>query len=269
MIYCGSCKELWGVRINATRNQHVYYCRNRENRWGNRLPNRNIPECNVKRSANITQLDDLIWRSIIRLNEDSHILREKDKSLILQPINPNKSRSWKQRINYLEKQITGLEDKKSFMYQQFISDEIDKKMLDELNKKIKKQMAEFQVEMEELEVKINMKTDKDGFIDWVGKRQNKISGMSKITVTKKKIEIIKDFVDRVWMEHDKKKNVFQVTITLKLPLFNDKLVWNNARDKSKGYNISEGEIMKTFDLPVVSGRPKIDDENKKREPHYL
>lgn len=269
MIYCGSCKELWGVRINATRNQHVYYCRNRENRWGNRLPNRDISECNVKRSANIPQLDDLIWRSIIRLNEDSHILREKDKSLILQPINPNQSRSWKQRINYLEKTITGLEDKKSFLYQQFVSGEIDKKMLGELNKGIKKQTSDYGNEIEELQDKMDIKLNKNTFIDWVGKRQNKISGMSKITDTKKKIEIIKDFVDRVWMEHDKKKNVFQVTIALKLPLFNDKLVWNNARDKSKGYNISEGEIMKTFDLPIVLGRPKLDDKNKKREPHYL
>ena len=269
MVFCGSCKELWGVRHQYKKGSHVYYCRNRENKWGNRLPNRDIPECKVKRSANITHLDDLVWKSIIRLNEDSHILKEKDKSLILQPINPNQSRSWKQRINYLERTVTALENKKSFLYQQFVSGEIDKKMLGELNKTMKKQTSDYQDEIEELQDKMDIKSNKNTFIDWVGKRQNKISGMSKITDAKKKTKIIKDFVDRVWMEHDKRRNIFKVTIALKLPLFNDKLVWNNVKDKSKGYKISEGELLKTYELPVVSGRPKKDEKDKKREPHYL
>ena len=272
MIYCDSCGEMWGARISHAREQYTYYCRNRENNWSARLPNREMKKCEVKRSVSITQTDDLVWRSIIRLNGESHILKEKDKTKILQPINPNRSRSWKQRINYLEKTITKLEDKKSFLYQQFVSDEIDKKMLDELNKGIKKQTSEYQNEIGELEERMKMKSEKDGFIDWVGKRQKRISGMSKITDTKKKQELVKEFVERVLINHNKETNTFLVRIRLNLPLFNDKLVWKNAKDKKQGYNIKEGSYEMVEEFKVVSGRPKKVKENekeKKREPHYL
>ena len=194
MVWCHSCGELWGVRHQYSKGSHVYYCRNRENKWGNRTPNRKIPKCEVKRSANIKHLDELVWNSIIKLNDESHILKQKDKNLILQPINSNKSRSWKQRRNYLEKEITKLEEKKSFMYQQFIADEIDKKMLDELNKQIKNQISENENEIRDLDTNLKHKKDKDGFIDWVKTRQKKISNMSKITDDKKKEDIIIEFV---------------------------------------------------------------------------
>jgi DNA invertase Pin-like site-specific DNA recombinase len=272
MIFCDSCGEMWGVRVSIAREQYTYYCRNKENNWSVRLPNREIRKCEVKRSVSIVQTDDLVWRSIIRLNGESHILKEKDKSLILQPINPNQSRSWKQRINYLEKTITGLEDKKSFLYQQFVSGEIDKKMLGELNKGIKKQTSAYQNEIDELQERMEMKLEKDGFIDWVGKRQKRISGMAEITDTKKKQELIKEFVDRVFINHNKETNTFLVRIRLHLPLFNDKLVWKNVKDKKQGYNIKEGSYEIVEEFSVVSGRPKKvkdDEKNKKREPHYL
>ena len=61
-------------------------------------------------------------------------------------------------------------------------------------------------------------------------------------------------------------------IRLNPPLFNDKLVWKNAKDKKQGYNIKEGSYEMVEEFKVVSGRPKKVKENekeKKREPHYL
>jgi hypothetical protein len=198
----------------------------------------------------------LVWNSIVKLNEESHILKEKDKTKILQPINPNQSRSWKQRLNYLVKNIKGLEDKKNYIYEQFVSDEIDKNMLDKLNKNIKTQVSTNQTEIEELKSKLDLKLQKDGFINWVSKRQKRIQGMSKITDTASRIKIIKDFVDRIEMNHNKKINEFEVHIRLKLPLFNDKLVYTNVSDKSKGYMIQEGSYHNVEKLSLVSGRPK-------------
>jgi site-specific DNA recombinase len=256
MIYCDCCGELWGARISHKNENYVYYCRNRENKWGNRVVGREIKKCDVKRSASIVQLDKLVWDSIIQLNEESHILKEKDKSKILQPINPNQSRSWKQRINYLEKTNRGLEDKKSFIYKQFISGDIDKDMLESFNKELKSQVTKNNVEIDRLNENMKLKSQKDGFIDWVGKRQKRIKNMASINEIDKKIEIVKEFVDRVYVNHNKKTNTFIVKMRLKLPLFNDKLVWNNKRDKSKGYTVQEGSYLMDKELTVVSGRPK-------------
>lgn len=59
---------------------------------------------------------------------------------------------------------------------------------------------------------------------------------------------------------------------LKLPLFNDKLVYNNPKVKSEGYSIKEGEYEYKDVFQVVSGRPrkkKLGEENPKRKHQHL
>ena len=273
MIYCDSCGEMWGVRIQHRTKSYAYYCRNKENSWSSRSPNKTIKECGVKRSCNIPQLDELVWNNIVDVNKESHILKEKDKSKILQPINPNKSRSWKQRINYLEKTNKGLEEKKAFLYEQFISNDITKGELTALSRTIKQQIIVNQKDIEELQHRMNNKHQQDGFIDWVKRRQHKIKDMESITDVNEKITLMKEFVQRVEMNHNKKTNKFVVTMKLNLPLFDDKLVWKNKNDKSKGYSIQEGSYTKSFDFEVVLGRGKkklkndgsIDDTKKKKQ----
>jgi len=271
MIRCDDCGQIWGVRVKVHKNEYVYFCRNRENLW--RATNKNDwIKCGVKRSANISKLDELVWNSVLSLNEESHILKEKDKTKILQPINPNQSRSWKQRLNYLRKTNITLQSKREFVYEQFVSGEIEKPMLDKLNTSIKTQISDNELEIKKLDDRMSLKKQKDGFVDWVGKRQKRIKGMSEITDVARKIEIIKEFVDKILINHNKETNRFLVSIHLKLPLFNDKLVWNNPKDKSKGYLITEGTYMKNIYMKkVVLGRPfkdtendEITDENKKK-----
>tara|TARA_B100000315_G_C14502679_1_gene553085 strand:+ start:1 stop:1245 length:1245 start_codon:yes stop_codon:yes gene_type:complete len=264
MIRCGCCGEMWGVRLQHNVKSYQYYCRNKENKWSSRSPQRIIPECKVKRSCSIQQLDELVWRTVVRVNEESNILREKDKTKILQPINPNQSRSWKQRLNYLTKTIKDLEKKRMFLYEQFVSNEIDKEMLESLSKGIKSQVKDYQGQMTILEDNIKIKQDKDGFIDWVKKRHNKIEKMSQITDFDKRLQLVKEFVNRVELDHDKKKNRFMVNIILNLPLFNDKLLWKNKKDKKQGYTIEEGnysevipfEIQSRTHFELVSSEPK-------------
>ncbi len=272
MIWCGDCGEQWGVRIKRNKDSYTYYCRNRENNWSSRSPNRKIPDCGVKRSCSIKQLDDLVWSSIIRINEQSHILKEKDKSKILQPVNPNQSRSWKQRINSLEKMNTNLEDKKSFIYSQFIDDEIKKEDLEKFQKDIKTQTNQNNNEIMELQEKMKTKVQKDGWIDWVKNRQKRIEDISKITDTKKKIDVVKELLEKVNINHDKKENIFSVEMKLKLPLFNDKIAYNNPKDKTEGYKIKEGVYEYKDVLKVVSGRPrkqKQDEKIPKRDHQHL
>ena len=68
--------------------------------------------------------------------------------------------------------------------------------------------------------------------------------------------MVKEFLDRVYINHNKKENTFSVKMKLKLPLFNDKLVYTNVSDKSKGYMIQEGSYHNVEKLSLVSGRPK-------------
>ena len=82
----------------------------------------------IEMEGRYTKADILLTVDVSRLLEakkknlfkavESNILKEKDKTKILQPINPDQSRSWKQRFNYLEKQNKLLNDKKNFIYQQ-------------------------------------------------------------------------------------------------------------------------------------------------------
>jgi hypothetical protein len=63
-------------------------------------------------------------------------------------------------------------------------------------------------------------------------------------------------LDLVFRRHNKNTNTFVVKLRLKLPLFNDKLVWNNKTDKSKGYVIEEGSYLIEKEFEWVSHRPK-------------
>nr|MBC8197766.1 hypothetical protein [Candidatus Neomarinimicrobiota bacterium] len=136
--------------------------------------------------------------------------------------------------------------------------DIDKDDLTALSKSIKKQISDIKIEIDDLQYKMKSKHQHDGFVDWIKKRQHKIKNMSKITNVDEKIKYVKEFVNRVEMNHNKETNKFVVSIILNLPLFNDKLVWKNKKDKSKGYDIHEGDLKKKIELEVKIGRRSKD-----------
>jgi len=256
MIYCESCGELWGVRIKKNKNTFVYYCRNRENKWSSRSPNRIIKDCKVKKSVSIRQLDNLVWSSILYVNENSHILKEEDKNEILKPINPKESNKWKKRIKLLKNKIEEYSDKKEFIYNQYLIDEITTSQLDKLNMSIKNSIKEINEEINELEGKIRFKKQKQEFIDWITIRQNYLKDLSSIDSMDEKKKVVIKILEMVTIDYNFESDTHIVKLKLKYPLFNDELVWKDENDKSKGYYFNEGEFEKTFEFKSKVGRPK-------------
>ena len=63
LIYCGSCGEIYGCRIKIEKNEYYYYCRSKENKW-RKVDKTKKSKCEVKKSINIKNTDELVWNTL-------------------------------------------------------------------------------------------------------------------------------------------------------------------------------------------------------------
>jgi hypothetical protein len=88
----------------------------------------------------------------------------------------------------------------------------------------------------DMRLEINNLNDKIGWVDWLDKHKNWITNLSEIKDYKGRVEIINQYLDKVVVSFNKKKNNHSFKLRLKLPIYQDKMV-----KKGKKYSIDSGE----------------------------
>ena len=108
------------------------------------------------------------------------------------------------------------------------------------------------------------------WVDWVEKFADNIKTSMKSL--KKKKEFLDGVIDKIVInaEMGKDRNGREVQVghsfdvKFKLKIVNDKLIWNDEGDKSKGYNVKDGKnLYKTGFIHEVSARKGVSKLKKK------
>ena len=92
-MWCGDCGSKISGRRKPSKNEHLYYCPNKERNWVKGTPPKRKKwtrgkvgnhGCSTIRSLNIPLTDAFVWNKVLELVSESSILKEGFKKDVLQ-----------------------------------------------------------------------------------------------------------------------------------------------------------------------------------------
>lgn len=264
LIYCGSCGEIYGCRIKIEKNEYYYYCRSKENKW-RKIDKTKKNKCEVKKSINIKNTDELVWNTLLEILSNSHIIKENFKKEMLElKLNENFEKDEeilelkKVKIS-IQKKLKGFEIREKDNREWYLSGEIDNTQFEENKKVIKNSKNLIFKELDSLNTKISSVENTNQWINWLEKHTGWINEVKKKYTIKEKIEIVQTYIDKIDVNFDKKMNQHKLKIQLKLPIVHDKYVLNNSKSKDRKYKILNGTnyVEKVIEKSKV-GRKRVE-----------
>ena len=291
-MYCGDCGNPISGLIDEKTKRYYYFCSQKTRQWKNQPLHQ---DCQMRKSINIWESDYLVWNTICdvleksnRIKEDykNKVLKQKgkvsggDKSIIK---NHNKS------IQGYQKKLSKLQvDKLEVETQHLIGDEDntllnDKKHYEKIIKVLDDNIEIVEKKIRDKQSQIEFLNNENKWIDWLKKYGRKLDKYRKETNPHKMKEILQEFLDRIYVDYDYTNKRHKLNIILRLPLFDDELVYNDDKirgEDGKKYKIIEGSSNKevsftkpknSVDFPTKdlvlnnNNQKKIDDNNNKRQ----
>jgi len=94
--------------------------------------------------------------------------------------------------------------------------------------------------------KNNLASDSD-YIDWYDQY---MQDMERIidTPREERLEVIKKYIEEIKIYYDEENLFHVIKLTFNVPIVNDKLIWNDKKNRSKSYKLRKGR--KTKELYV-------------------
>ena len=266
LLYCGSCGEIYGCRIKNEKNEYYYYCRSKENNW-RKVDKTKKLKCDVKKSINIKNTDDLVWNTLIEILSNSHIIKENFKKEMLEvKLNDNLEKDielleLKKEKNSIQKKLKGFEVREKDNREWYLSGEIDSSQFEEYKKVIKNSKDLIFKELESLNIKISSVENTNQWINWLEKHTGWINEVKKKYTIKEKIEIVRTYIEKIDVNFDKNLNQHKLKIQLKLPIIHDKYVVDKSKSKDKKYKVLNGTnyIEKEVEKSKV-GRKRVENQ---------
>jgi site-specific DNA recombinase len=266
LLYCGSCGEIYGCRIKEEKNEYYYYCRSKENNW-RKVDKTKKLKCDVKKSINIKNTDDLVWNTLIEILSNSHIIKENFKKEMLDvKLNDNLEKDvelleLKKEKNSIQKKLKGFEVREKDNREWYLSGEIDSSQFDENKKVIKNSKDLIFKDLESLNIKISSVENTNQWINWLEKHTGWINEVKKKYTIKEKIEIVRTYIEKIEVNFDKNLNQHKLKIQLKLPIVHDKYVVNKSKSKDRKYKVLNGTnyIEKEVEKSKV-GRKRVENQ---------
>ena len=266
-LRCKDCNNILCGRKtfrNKKLSENYYYCSQSMYRYKNTKKVRNQKKCSMIKSINMMNTDKLVYDSLIDVIEHSYLLKETQKDKFL-TIKKDSDKTVQQQIQTVKRKIDKLDKEKVQLYdnvyevkKELYTLKINKNQYDELVGNIESVIEEKNQKIKELQSDILDLSNEKVFIDWLNKYRKDVDKLRDVTDEKKQQKHLDKFVDTIYVSYDSDNKEHILDIQFKLKMFNDKLIYNDVNDKSKGYKIIDGEDIKTVTIDSTKrGKYKV------------
>ena len=259
ILVCDHC----GLKLNHRRKKsgryEYYYCVFNERNWKKIQKTENYVKykrqhksCGLKKSLIMNQTDELVWDTFIDIFSQSKWIREKYKSTGLYPKSKEEKESklliqkhrmtqtkLKKQLNSLNDSIVDVEIKN--IQGGFISEPVYMKLIEKLNN----QIIDIEKDIEQQKIEILNLKNRNLWIDWIRKMGDDIDKMRVLSLEEKK-QKLNQFIKRIIVKYDSNKQTHKLKFEFHLPIVDDSIIYNDKKDKSKGYKIQKGNLNLTI-----------------------
>jgi hypothetical protein len=256
-----------GGRISEERFKAFYYCPNKERTWKEDRPTEDQKwkrgtGCSMDRSLNIPATDSAIWETVKSIVATSNILKEKVKSDILRDKDKDDAefRSDLRNQRKIERRIKKSMDRVEESIAKIETDWLLERMDEQLYRQVKKNLQdELQTTRNDLDlcrIHIQEMVDQNRWIDWVGKFQEVYGDVDHLSPQDRK-EYLEGVIDNLVVNLDPKTNEHVIDINFKFPIVADQFQYIDESQKSKGYEVIEGETTQILRGTFVSKHDRV------------
>lgn len=247
-LVCSHCN----LPLNHRYKQYdYYYCVYTERTWKNRRGERKKKfthtddTCDMKKSLNMSQTDNNVWREFLRVFSESSFVKEGFKTKGLEPKN-TEQKEVEFQLKKLQKHQTTLGKQKDTLTDSLIEVEITNInkgyssdiVYKGIIKKFENQLEDVRKEQDKVRNSISQLKGRNKWVDWVGKMKDEVDTMKDWNMEEKR-EILDRFVNKIYVKYDSITSEHTLSIDFNVPIVDDKIKYK-SKNKTEGYTISKG-----------------------------
>ena len=252
-LRCGYCGTAYGQKVYSIQYRNYYYCRSKEKNHRIIDPSEKIVCKDRLQSIKIDAADKIVWDAVVDTISQSHLFKEETKKEVLG------SNTFKMSSNQINKMKRDVKKKRKDLKEvrDLIVREKAMKSIGSKANPERKQIRQVWEEQQEILVEqlselenglLNAESNKK-WVDWVGEFDIRIERLKNGEISfEEKKAFLNQFIDRIEVTNDE-IGKHQLKIKFTLPYVNDGFVYKDQNNKSKGYDILNGDK----DLLVVGG----------------
>ena len=266
VIRCAHCGNLMSGETRSNVVKQVYYCPKKLRDWGKtKIADEDKWKrgrvCQMTRSLNLPETDEVVWNAVIDVMSKSVILKEQVKSKTFEEfgkahLDDSQLNAAKSKIKALQKQITKLNEALVLVETNRILERVSAQQYPLIKANITDERTSVEAEIEQLQYEIDGVASHKKWVDWVGTFQKQIANHKKFTPQQKRafLEGMLAGVDVRLLD----TKTHQLTINFQLPIVNDSMEYKTKGKKSGPYVVHEGTRSLTLETLSGAGSKKKD-----------
>ncbi len=266
VIRCAHCGKLMSGETRSSVGKQVYYCPKKLRDW---VKTKIADEdkwkrgrvCQMTRSLNLPETDEIVWNAVIDVMSKSVILKEQVKSKTFEEfgkarLDDSQMNAAKLKIKALQKQITKLNEALALVETNRILERLSAEQYPLIKANITDERTSLEAQVEQLQDEIDGVARHQKWIDWVETYKSQIASQKKFTPQQKRslLEGMLASVDVRLLD----TKTHQLTINFQLPIVNDSIEYKSKGKKSGPYVVHDGTRSLTLDPLSGVGSKKKD-----------
>ncbi len=266
VIRCAHCGKLMSGETRSSVGKQVYYCPKKLRDW---VKTKIADEdkwkrgrvCQMTRSLNLPETDEIVWNAVIDVMSKSVILKEQVKSKTFEEfgkarLDDSQMNAAKLKIKALHKQITKLNEALALVETNRILERLSAEQYPLIKANITDERTSLEAQVEQLQDEIDGVARHQKWIDWVETYKSQIASQKKFTPQQKRslLEGMLASVDVRLLD----TKTHQLTINFQLPIVNDSIEYKSKGKKSGPYVVHDGTRSLTLDPLSGVGSKKKD-----------
>ncbi len=248
VIRCGHCGNLMSGETRTKVGKQVYYCPKKLRDWvktkiadSDKWKRGRV--CEMTRSLNLPETDDIVWNAVLDVMSKSVILKEQVKSKTFEQfgkarLDEEQTTAAKLKIKNLQKQVTKLSEALAMVETNRILERVSSEQYPLIKANITDEKIALEAEIEQIQEEIEGVARHKKWVDWVGAFKDQINNQKKFTPEQKKM-----FLEGLLTGIDVRlvdPKTHELTINFQLPIVNDSMEYLNKDKKSGSYVVHEG-----------------------------
>ena len=217
--------------------------------------------CQMTRSLNLPETDEVVWNAVIDVMSKSVILKEQVKSKTFEEFGKARLDDYqlnaaKLKIKALQKQVTKLNEALALVETNKILERLSVDQYPLIKANITDERTSLEAQVEQLQDEIDGVARHQKWVDWVGTYKSQIASQKKFTPQQKRslLEGVLAGVDVRLLD----TKTHQLTINFQLPIVNDSIEYTTKGKKSGPYVVHEGDRSLTLEPLSGAGSKKKD-----------
>ncbi|RUO76451.1 recombinase family protein [Pseudidiomarina taiwanensis] len=246
LLYCGHCGARYGGNYK-TKQTSYYSCLQKTNKFKTKFTDRHVI-CGSNRNIRIDRTDEVVWETVVSVLSNSHQFKEDIKTQVLGQRSHKKSSLELKKIEVrkkkLQKELKDVVEAIVNFESLVLLGKRNKTETAGIIKRLEQHRLDLEAELKEIAQSSIEEQKQKQWADWVkefAKQIDKFRDPNFSLEDRKKL--LEGIVSKIVVTNNDLRE-HELLIEFRLPYVDDRFVYTDPMDKSKGYTIKKGRVTK-------------------------